>query len=102
MQLSERQKDLKLSKLDYSLLLVLEDKFGENAEIIDDIRELSTSLNELIFSGWISQPTAQKEVEKTVRLFIRKYIKRYNLEIDDLNTLFDKLMDRVKAYAKED
>src|SRR3989339_569778 len=102
MQLSERQKDLKLSKLDYSLLLVLENKFGENAEIIDDIRELSTSLNELIFSGWISQPTAQKEVEKTVRLFIRKYIKRYNLEIDDLNTLFDKLMDRVKAYAKED
>ena len=102
MQLSQRQKELKLSKLDYSLLLVLEDKFGEDVELIDDIRELSISLNELLFAGWISQPTAQKEVEKTVRLFIRRYIKRHSLGIDDLNILFDKFMDRVKAYAKED
>ena len=102
MQLSERQKKLNLTKLDYSLLLVLEDKFGEETELVDDIRGLSGSLKELLFSGWISQPTAQKEVEKTVRLFLRKYIKRYDLAIDDLNSLFNKLMDRVKAYAKED
>ena len=102
MQLSQRQKELKLSKLDYSLLLVLEDKFGEDVELIEDIRELSISLNELLFAGWISQPTAQKEVEKTVRIFIRRYLKRHSLRIDDLNVLFDKLMDRVKAYAKED
>lgn len=102
MQLSQRQKELKLSKLDYSLLLVLEDKFGEDVGLIEDIRELSISLNELLFTGWISQPTAQKEVEKTVRLFIRRYLKRHSLGIDDLNILFDKLMDRVKAYAKED
>ena len=87
--------------LRYSVLLVLEDKFGEDRQLLTDIKELSESLKDLIYPGWTSQPTAQKEVEKTIRLFMRRYIKRYNQTLDDINILYDKIIDRVKAYAKE-
>ncbi len=101
MDLSKRQKELNLSKTEYSILLVLEDKFGEDEQLLKDISELSESLKELIYPGWASQPTAQKEVEKTIRLFMRRYIKRYNQSLDDINLIYEKLIDRVKAYAKE-
>ncbi|HIH31510.1 TPA: HsdR family type I site-specific deoxyribonuclease [Candidatus Woesearchaeota archaeon] len=101
MDLSKRQKELNLSKTEYSILLVLEDKYGEDEQLLKDISELSESLKELIYPGWASQPTAQKEVEKTIRLFMRRYIKRYNQSLDDINLLCEKLIDRVKAYAKE-
>jgi len=101
MDLTKRQKELKLTKSEYSTLLVLEDRFGEDAMLIEDIRELSTVLSDLTYSGWTSQPTAQKAVEKAIRLFIRRYIKRYNQSLDDINLLYDKIIDRVKAYAKE-
>ncbi|HIJ01131.1 TPA: HsdR family type I site-specific deoxyribonuclease, partial [Candidatus Woesearchaeota archaeon] len=63
MDLSKRQKELNLSKTEYSILLVLEDKYGEDEQLLKDISELSESLKELIYPGWASQPTAQKEVE---------------------------------------
>lgn len=101
MELSKRQKELNLTKTEYSILLVLEDKFGEDKQLLDDIKELSVSLKELTYPGWTSQSTAQKEVEKTIRLFIRRYLKRYDQSLDDINILYEKIVDRVKAYAKE-
>ncbi|MBI4980195.1 HsdR family type I site-specific deoxyribonuclease [Candidatus Woesearchaeota archaeon] len=101
MQLSQRQKELGLNKLEYSLLLVLEDCFSKEEDFTNDIKELSEELKEVTFSGWISQPTAQKNVERTLRKFIRRYVKKYNLSFEDLNKLYIKLIDRVKAYAQE-
>jgi type I restriction enzyme R subunit len=100
MQLSERQKELKLNELGYSLLLVLEEKFGEDPQLISDVKELMSSLKDRTFSGWVSQPTAQKDVEKVIRLFIRKYIKQHKASLSVLNSLFEKMIDRVKTYAE--
>ncbi|MEM2916379.1 MAG: HsdR family type I site-specific deoxyribonuclease [Candidatus Woesearchaeota archaeon] len=100
MQLSERQKELKLNELGYSLLLVLEEKFGKDPQLISDVKELMSALKDHTFSGWVSQPTAQKDVEKVIRIFIRKYIKQYKASLSVLNALFEKMIDHVKTYAE--
>ncbi len=102
MKLSKRQKELNLDELEYSLLLVLEKKFGQDKNLIKDIKELTSQLKELIFKGWASQPTAQKNVEKTLRLFVRKYIKEYDLDLENLDKLYEDLIKEVKSYAKEE
>lgn len=97
--LSKRQKELDFSKLQYSLLLLLEQKFGKDEKLIKDVGELSSNLEKIMFYGWVSQPTARKNVERTLRVFIRRYIKRYKAKLTDLNELFEKLTECVKNYG---
>jgi len=95
--LTKRQKTLGFSNLEYSLLLTLEEKFGADPGLEEDVKKLSKTLQEHIFPGWTLQPTASKKVERELRRFIRRrYIKRYNP--DELNELTQKLMEQVKNY----
>jgi type I restriction enzyme R subunit len=98
--LSRRKKDLNFSEMQYALLLILEKRFGVDKLLVDDVRELSKTLDEVIFPGWTSQTTAKKNVERIVRKVVRGYIKRYGLKLNELGELCEKLTDCVKNYGR--
>ncbi len=99
-KLVQRQKEIGFSDMEYSLLLGLEKNFGEDGELIRDVKELSERLRGHIFSNWAVQQTARKNVQREVRRFVRKYVKRYGLKLDDLDKLYQNLMERVENYGK--
>jgi type I restriction enzyme R subunit len=97
--LSQRQKELNFSNMEYSLLLDLEKEFGENSELVSDVSGLSDKLQDHIFENWALQQTAKKTVEKEVRRFVRRYVKRYGLTLDDLDSLYQNLIENVENYS---
>jgi len=99
-KLSERQKELKFSNMDYALLLTLENKFGQDEELVKDVKGLSKTLQEHLFPGWYLQTTARKNVEREIRTFMRKYIKSKGLEMAELEQIYQKMIENVKAYGK--
>jgi type I restriction enzyme R subunit len=99
-ELSERQKKLGFSNLEYSLLLELEKKFGKEKELIQEVKKLSGMLDELMFNGWVSQPTARKKIERQVRRFVRRYVKKFGMSLQELDELYQRLIENVKNYGK--
>ena len=97
--LQKRQQELKLGNLEYSVLLTLEKKFGRKDEVINDAKELSKIIKQQIFPGWILQTTARKRVEAIVRKFVRKYIRKANLSMNEINELYEEIIRNVKRYA---
>ena len=97
--LSERQKSLSFSDLDYSMLLVLENKFGQANELVKDVKDLTERLKKYMFSGWFMQTTGKKEVEREVRRFVRGLKGRYNLSLNEMNNLHKVLIESVKNYG---
>ena len=96
---SERQKKIGFSDMEYSLLLTLDEKFGEGENLIEDVRRLSAALSRHRFTGWRLQATARKQVERAVRRFARGYVKRCGIGHDELNELYDRLIENVKNYG---
>jgi len=101
-RLEERQKELGFDDLEYSLLLALEkeDQIEKGPELVEDVRELSEILDEFMFPGWTTQPVARKNVERALRRFIRRYVKRHGLKLRDLDGLYKKLVDNVRQYGR--
>ncbi|MCD6241485.1 HsdR family type I site-specific deoxyribonuclease [Candidatus Bathyarchaeota archaeon] len=97
--LQERQKELKLGNLEYSILLTLEKKLGRRSEILDDAKKLSETIKQQIFPGWSLQTTARKKVEAIIRKFVRRYVKKAGLTLTDVDELYDELVRNVKRYA---
>jgi type I restriction enzyme R subunit len=97
-QLFARQKILNFSDLEYSMLLELEKKFkSDGFEKI--VRELSKRLGKYMFFGWFNQITVKKEVEREIRRFVRGMKGKYNLSIDEMNDLHERLLESVKNYG---
>lgn len=96
---SQRQRDLGFSDMEYSLLLDLENKFEEDSNLISDVSELSDKLRDHIFENWALQQTARKTVEKEVRRLVRRYVKRNGLKLDDLDILYQNLIENVENYG---
>lgn len=97
--LLERQKALSFSDLEYSILLVLENKFGKTDQFIDEVKNLSEIVKEQIFDGWMHQATVSKEVEKEARRFTRRLKSEYNLSLPEMNDLFEKLIESIRNYG---
>ncbi|HDL15159.1 MAG TPA: HsdR family type I site-specific deoxyribonuclease, partial [Euryarchaeota archaeon] len=100
-RLGRRQKELGFTNMEYSLLLALEDRFGKEEELVEDVRQLSKKLEKYMFTGWTVQPTERKKVQQAVRRFIRRYIRRYGLTHTGLNELYDKLIKNVENYGRK-
>jgi type I restriction enzyme R subunit len=99
-KLSQRQRELGFSNLQYSLLLLLEKRFGDKPSLINDVKELSQILQPYTFSGWTYQSTARKKVEGDVRRFVRKYVKEYDMNIEEMDALYQQLIANVMNYGK--
>ncbi len=97
--LSARQRELNFSDLEYALLLTVEEKIGKKTKMSEEINEISEKLRKYMFTGWLQQTTIRKEVEKELRRFVRGIKKRHNLTMEEMNNLFDKMIENVKYYA---
>jgi hypothetical protein len=51
-------------------------------------------------SNWAVQQTARKTVEREVRRFVRRYVIRHGLKIEELDNLYQNLMENVENYGK--
>jgi len=97
--LSGRQKALGFSDLEYSLLLALEERFGKEEKLLNEIRDISDGLKSYMFPGWLNQPTMEKSVKREVRKFVRGLKGRFNITLDEMDDLYKKLIERVKNYG---
>ncbi len=100
-KLQARQIELGFSDLDYSILLILEEKFSEDAALIKEAEELSDQIKQSMFTGWYLQKTARKSIERDVRRFMRRYIRKYGIELHELEHLYKRIMDSVKNYGQK-
>ncbi|MBW1692116.1 MAG: hypothetical protein JRJ70_15490, partial [Deltaproteobacteria bacterium] len=97
--LSERQRSLGLSDLQYSMLLTLEGRLGKGDGLIKEVKGLLEGLKRHMFPGWIHQPALRKEVERGVRRFSRGVKNRYGLSLEEMNDLYERLIDKVRNYG---
>jgi type I restriction enzyme R subunit len=99
-KLTDRQKQLSFSNLQYGILLTLEEKFGTNPALIQDTKNLSNMIKPIMFKDWQTQLTARKNIEREIRKYLRKYIKQYNLTLPQFEELHQKIMQGVKSYGQ--
>ena len=97
--LSERQKSLGMSNIEYSLLLALEEKFGKDEMLINEVRNLLKRLEKYMLPGWFNQPVLEKNVEREVRRFTRMLKGKYNITLKEMDELYKRLIERVKNYG---
>ncbi|MBI2485808.1 MAG: HsdR family type I site-specific deoxyribonuclease [Deltaproteobacteria bacterium] len=97
--LFQRQRDLGFSDLEYSMLLTLEDRLGRDDALVEEIKKLSVNLKEHISPGWFNQTTVRKDIEREVRRFVRGFKKKYLFSLDDINSLYEKLIENIKNYG---
>ena len=94
-----RQKALDFSDMEYAVLIELEKKFPEAKELVNQIKDFSLKINPSLFSGWIHQVTAKKEVEREVRRFVRGLKSKYKLSFEEMNKLHNTLVEYIKNYG---
>jgi type I restriction enzyme R subunit len=97
-KLFSRQKSLGFSNLEYSMLLEMERRFKRD-DFERVVKELSTRLGKYMFFGWFNQVTIKKEVEREIRRFVRGMKGKYNLSLDEMNDLHERLLESVKNYG---
>ena len=97
--LSSRQEAISFSDLEYSLLLVLEERFGKKDELPGEIKNISIKLENCLFPGWFNQPTEEKKVEREVRKFARGLKRNYGITLEEMDKLYKKLIDQIRNYG---
>jgi type I restriction enzyme R subunit len=97
--LSKRQNSLGISDLEYAMLLTIENKLSKENNLINEIKGLSTELQKAMFPGWFIQTTVRKEIERRVRRFIRGFKNKYKLTLEDIDVLYNKLIESVRNYG---
>ena len=94
-----RQKALDFSDMEYAILIELEKKVPEAKELEKQIEAFSIKISPSLFSGWIHQVTAKKEVEREVRRFVRGLKSQYKLSFEEMNKLHNTLVECIKNYG---
>ena len=97
--LGNRQRTVGFSDLEYSLLLVLEEKFGRREELLNEINNISDKLKNNLYPGWINQPTEEKNMERETRKFTRSLKRKYGIGLEEMDELYKKLIEQIKNYG---
>ena len=100
-KLKERQKKLGLIDIEYATLIIMEKELGEKDEYVDDIKELYKLLKEHMYAGFVLQSTAIKNIERTLRPYLRKKIALYGITYGQMNTVYEKIRDMIVEYGKD-
>ena len=99
-ELKRRQEELGFNDLEYSILVLLEDQFGKSDNLSTDVKSFyDSTLQSKLFKGWYSQYTARRDIETEIRRFLRKYMRERKLSYDELQKLYEKILDDVIAYG---
>jgi len=72
-QAGRRQRDLRLNNAEYYSLLILEKYFGKDEKLIKDTKTLIQNISGKMFKDWTLQKSVVKDIERTVRRYLRKY-----------------------------
>lgn len=97
----QEKKDLGLTDMEFSILKILEHKFGEDENFIADVQELSSTLKDDIFEGWVEQRSVFRKIEGLVRRFLRKkYFKKYEMDMDNFEEFYQQVIAKVENYAE--
>lgn len=96
-----RQRTLGFSNVEYSMLLELEKRLSKEEDFTMLVREFSEKLKKHMFTGWLSQTTAKKEVEREIRRFVRRIKGKYAISFDEMSTLHNKLTECVENYGTQ-
>lgn len=99
-KLLERQKELGLNNFEYFALVRLEDKIGKKKELVFDIKELYKNLEKQIFPNWAFQIISRKKIEKEIRMFLIRYVKMYNLNLEQIDELSRELLEKLEKNGK--
>ena len=97
-QLQSRKEKLGFSDFEYAMLISLESEL-KGSVLTEDVKELSNKLEPDLYHGWILQQTARKNIEREIRTYLRKYVKRYGMGLDEIEPLYQKIVENVKTYA---
>jgi len=97
--LTDRQEALDFSRLEYSILLAIESKLGKVDELPEQVKVLSEELQKHMFAGWITQATVKKDIERELRRFVRGLKGKFNISFDEMNELYERLVESVKNYG---
>ena len=98
--LTARKKQLQLSDLEYAILLELENRISDGDALVNMAKGLYAKLDKYLFNGWTNQITAQKEMEREIRKFVREIKVKQGLSFSEMNELHEKIIENVKNYAK--
>jgi type I restriction enzyme R subunit len=98
--LSQRQKELGFTNLEYALLLTLEKDVSDNTDLTTEVKELSNLLNKHRFEGWDLQPTARKSIERGLRRYMRRFVKKHDLDVEALDRMYYNLIEKIKNYGR--
>jgi type I restriction enzyme R subunit len=98
--LTERKKKLQLSDLEYAIILELEKRISDGDALVNMAKGLYGKLDKYLFNGWTNQITAQKEMEREIRKFVREIKGKHGLSFSEMNSLHEKISENVKNYAK--
>jgi len=97
--LTLRQKELHFDDMEYAMLLSVERITGKGERIEKDMKELSHQLRKSMFPEWINQTTIRKQVERELRRYTRRVKTKYNLSMEEMNKLFERLVKNVDNYG---
>ena len=108
-KLRQRQKELGVDDAKFAVILAMEKLLASGSSpsspstfkrLQADLGPLFTSLDSIIFPGWQTQRTTNKEVELEIRRFLRKYVARKELSYDSLDEATSRLLTAVKSYSR--
>jgi type I restriction enzyme R subunit len=99
-KLKQRQTDLGFSDLEYSILLIMERELGAKAELIEDVRQIAKTIEKEMFKGWVLHPTAKRNIEKELRIFLRKIKVKYEIPYEKMDAMFGVLRESIAEYGK--
>ena len=83
------------------MLLIFEKEFGSDTQLVKDVQELSDRIQQHMFSGWFLQKTARKNIEREARRFMRRYVRKYGIELSEMDQLHKQIMENVKTYGQK-
>ncbi|OGF68249.1 MAG: hypothetical protein A2Y62_16015 [Candidatus Fischerbacteria bacterium RBG_13_37_8] len=98
-ELSEKKRTLGLKDLEYALFLAVQENVKDENELLAEIKELSKQIGHHMFPGWFNQATVEKNIMQEIRKFVRRIKKKHGLSIEEMDTLYKKLVERVKNYG---
>jgi len=98
----QRKRELNLSNFEFASLLALEEKMGQDEELLIDVKNLAKELftEKFLYTNWTSQISTKKEIQRVIRKFLLGYIKKYNLKMEDVDLLSTKIFENLKQYEK--
>ncbi|MHA1337676.1 MAG: hypothetical protein ACTSPW_18345, partial [Promethearchaeota archaeon] len=93
-QSKQRRIQLNLNELEYNCLLILEDRLGKSDQLVDDVKALFKEINPLMFKGW----SLKKSITKDIGQIVRKKLRKYKFKQEELNEIYDKIMEILKKF----